>query len=100
MDSVDSKHPKCWLCGGNGMSDSLDVHHIFSCAYRAKSEKFGLTVLLCHNRCRINGFSAAHRSPDTARRLHEYGQRKAMKEQGWTVAEFRRQFGKNYLDED
>ena len=100
MDSVDSKHPKCWLCGGNGMSDSLDVHHIFSGAYRAKSEKFGLTVLLCHNRCHINGSSAAHRSPDTARRLHEYGQRKAMKEQGWTVAEFRRQFGKNYLDED
>ncbi len=100
MDSVDSKHPKCWLCGGNGMSDSLDVHHIFSGAYRAKSEKFGLTVLLCHNRCHINDPSAAHRSPDTARRLHEYGQRKAMKEQGWTVAEFRRQFGKNYLDED
>lgn len=30
-------------------------------------------------------------------RLHEYGQRKAMKEQGWTVEDFRREFYKNYL---
>ena len=100
MDSVDTAHAKCWLCGRNGMSDPLDVHHIFSGAYRAKSERFGLTVLLCHNRCHISGPSAAHRSRDTARRLHEYGQRKAMKEQGWNIEQFRRQFGRNYIDEE
>jgi hypothetical protein len=30
-------------------------------------------------------------------RLHEYGQKKAMEEQGWTEDEFRQHFGKNYL---
>lgn len=30
-------------------------------------------------------------------KLHEYGQKKAMEEQGWTVDEFRQVFGKNYL---
>lgn len=29
--------------------------------------------------------------------LHEYGQRKAMQENGWTVEQFREVFGKNYL---
>ncbi|MGN0474409.1 MAG: hypothetical protein ACI4IJ_04900 [Acutalibacteraceae bacterium] len=32
--------------------------------------------------------------------LHRWGQRKAMIEQGWSVDEFVRQFGKNYLSED
>ncbi len=100
MDSVDSDHQKCWLCGRNGTQDHLDIHHIFSGAYRSKSERFGLTVLLCHRRCHISGPSAAHRSPDTAQRLHEYGQRKAMREQGWTIEQFRQQFGRNYIDEE
>lgn len=30
--------------------------------------------------------------------LHEYGQRKAMEENGWTVDDFIREFGRNYID--
>lgn len=30
--------------------------------------------------------------------LHEYGQRKAMKENSWTAEQFRDVFGANYLD--
>jgi hypothetical protein len=29
--------------------------------------------------------------------LHQYGQRKAMKENGWTIEQFIEVFGKNYL---
>lgn len=87
----------CWLCGRNGAGDPLDKHHLFSGAYRKKSEKYGLTVYLCHNRCHIFGPNAAHRNKDTMQQLHEYGQRKAMKEQGWTPEDFIREFGKNYL---
>lgn len=90
----------CWLCGRNGTTDPLDKHHIFGGAYRKKSEKYGLTVRLCHHRCHEYGPEAAHRSPETAQLLHEYGQRKVMREQGWTVEEFRLEFGKNYIDED
>nr|DAJ61827.1 MAG TPA: hypothetical protein [Caudoviricetes sp.] len=30
-------------------------------------------------------------------KLHEYGQRKAMVENGWNIDDFRRKFYKNYL---
>jgi hypothetical protein len=88
----------CWLCGRNGADDPLDVHHIFGGANRKLSDKFGLTVYLCHERCHIFGPEAAHRSGETAERLHRYGQEKAMREQGWNREQFRMVFGKNYLD--
>jgi hypothetical protein len=31
--------------------------------------------------------------------VHKYGQRKAMKEQGWTKEQFREIFGASYIDE-
>lgn len=88
----------CWLCGRNGAEDKLDRHHLFGGAYRSKSEKYGLVVFLCHQRCHIFGENAAHRSAETMQLLHEYGQQLAMQEQGWSVEDFRREFGKNYLE--
>lgn len=88
---------RCWLCGS--MAEPLDRHHIFGGANRKKSEKYGLAVDLCHNTCHLFGPEAAHNNAETMQRLHEYGQRKAMREQGWDVDDFRREFGKNYLDE-
>ena len=41
-----------------------------------------------------------HKSAETRLFLRKYGQRKAMREQGWTAEDFIREFGKNYLDED
>lgn len=87
----------CFLCGKNGSEDPLDLHHIFGGPLRKKSEKYGLVVYLCHDSCHIFGKNAVHNNKDTMQRLHEYGQRKAMKEQGWTVEDFRREFYKNYL---
>lgn len=88
---------KCFLCGGNGNGDPLDKHHIFGGSRRKKSERYGLVVDLCHNRCHIFGELAAHKNADTMRELHQYGQRKAMEENGWTTEDFIREFGKNYL---
>ena len=88
---------ECWLCGRRGGQDPLDRHHIFGAAYRKKSEKYGLVVMLCHNRCHIFGRDAAHQSAETMQLLHEYGQRKAMEEQGWDTSRFIREFGRNYL---
>lgn len=87
----------CWLCGANGYADPLDSHHLFGGAYRKKSEKYGLKVYLCHHKCHIFGEDAAHNNKDTMQMLHEYGQRKAMEEQGWSTEDFIREFGKNYL---
>ena len=88
---------ECFLCGANGSGDPLDRHHIFGGAMRKKSEKYGLVVYLCHHSCHIFGKYSVHQNADVMQRLHEYGQRKAMEEQGWTADEFRQHFGKNYL---
>ena len=89
---------ECFLCGKNGSSDPLDKHHIFGGSNRKKSERFGLTVDLCHNECHIFGKHAVHNDANVMQRLHEYGQRKAMEEQGWSIEDFIREFGKNYLE--
>ena len=89
----------CWLCGRNGTADPLDKHHIFGGANRKKSEKYGLTVYLCHCDCHLFGREAAHNCRETMERLHRYGQKVAMERFGWSVEEFMEVFGKNYLDE-
>lgn len=89
---------QCWLCGRNGSQDPLDRHHIFGGAKRKKSEKYGLVVYLCHNRCHIFGPEAVHVNAKTMKKLRQYGQKKAMEENGWTTQDFIREFGKNYLD--
>ena len=96
------EYRSCWLCGKNGCCDPLDTHHIFGgrTGTRKLCDKYGLTVPLCHDACHENGKFSAHKNAKVADRLHRYGQRKAMLEQGWNVDEFRQVFGKNYLDEE
>lgn len=91
---------ECFLCGKNGSSDPLDRHHIYGGPNRKKSEKYGLVVYLCHNECHIFGKHAVHNDANVMQRLHEYGQRKAMEENGWSIKDFIREFGKNYLEDD
>ena len=86
----------CFLSGVYGI---VERHHIFGGARRDLSEKYGLVVELSHGKHQADRDSA-HRCGETADKLHRYGQRKAMLEQGWTVEEFRLVFGRNYLDED
>lgn len=90
----------CFLCGASGRYDHLDKHHIFGGAYRKKSEKYGLTVWLCHDSCHIFGRYSAHANRETMLKLKRYGQRKAMEENAWTVDDFIREFGKNYLEDE
>ena len=88
---------KCFLCHRNGAADRLERHHIFGGANRKLSEKYGLVVDLCGDQCHRGGKLSAHRSGDTAQRLHQYGQRKCMDENGLTKEQFKKIFGKNYL---
>ncbi len=88
---------KCWLCGRNGAGDPLERHHIYQGSLRNKSEKYGLVVYLCGNSCHRNGKYAVHRCRETRDMLMQWGQKKAMEEQGWSVEQFREVFGKNFL---
>ena len=55
---------RCFLCGRNDTGDPLERHHIFGGANRKKSEKYGLVVYLCGNRCHRNGRGTQERRPD------------------------------------
>ena len=55
-------------------------------------------MYLCGNRCHRLGKEAVHNNAETMRRLKQWGQQKLMDENGWTVEDFIREFGKNYLD--
>ena len=97
---ADMDERRCFLCGRNGAEDPLDRHHIFGAANRKKSEKYGLVVDLCHKRCHIFGPTSVHQSASQMKRLKRYGQLKAMREQRWTEADFIREFGKSYINEE
>lgn len=84
----------------NGNGDRLEQHHIFGGGRRKLSEQYGLVVWLCGERCHRLGRLSAHQNAEVAEYLHKYGQRKAMKENGWTVEQFREVFGANYLDDE
>lgn len=92
-----SEGRKCFLCGRNGSSDPLDMHHIFNGPYRKKSEKYGLVVPLCHYRCHIFGKFAVHNNAESMMYLKARGQEKVMKEQSWDTRRFIKEFGKNYI---
>lgn len=91
---------KCFLCSRNGNGDRLERHHIFGGARRPLSEKFGLVVYLCGERCHRLGEYSAHQNAEVAQYLHKYGQQKAMQEQGWSTEKFIEIFGKNYLNQE
>jgi hypothetical protein len=97
MKSIIQKdNTHCFLCGRNGSAEywGLDKHHIYFGGLRSKSEKYGLTVYLCHERCHLGG---VHKNAEVNRQLQAYAQKKAMEHYGWSVEDFRREFYKNYL---
>ena len=87
---------ECFLCGRNGQGDRLERHHIFGGPNRGLSEKYGLTVWLCGDRCHRNGPYAVHNYAPTAEYIHRYGEQK-MLDQGMTRGQFIELFGKDYL---
>lgn len=88
----------CWLCGRNGKGDPLERHHIFGGPFRNKSEKYGLVVYLCGDRCHRNGRQSVHKNYETRLTISQYGQQKVMREQGWTAEQFISEFGRNWID--
>ena len=84
----------CYLCGRTDRK--LDRHEPFGGAYRDKSKRLGLWVLLCHEECHL---SRAHGDPAINRMLRRDAQVWAMHKYKWTTQDFIREFGKNYREE-
>ena len=92
--SIIQAEKECFMCGSQQW---LEDHHIFNnYANRKLSEKYGLKVWLCHY-CHNERPNGVHHNAERMRYLKATGQKKAMEHYGWTVDEFRKIFGKNYL---
>lgn len=95
IPSLLQEEESCYICGRR--DHKLDRHEVFGGAYRQKSKAYGLWILLCHDTCHLGG---VHKRPAEYRWLKERAQAAAMTAYGWTADDFRREFGKNYLEVD
>ena len=82
---------RCYICGS---VRALERHHVFGAYNRRKSEKYGLTVLLCHN-CHNEPPTGAHHCKQTMDYLHWVGQQAF--EAAYPDKDFISIFGRNYL---
>lgn len=84
---------KCEICG---RWMPLEKHHVFHGPFRKKADKLGLTINLCHW-CHNEPPMGVHFDQRLDNELKARYQLKVMEEQGWTVKDFIREFGRNYL---
>lgn len=87
----------CYVCGRNRVADpcGLEEHHAFGGANRKLSEKYGLKVHICGERCHRNGADAVHRNRKTDLAIKAAAQ--TVFESEHSHEEFMRLFGKNYI---
>lgn len=84
----------CYQCGRRDRK--LDRHEPFGGAYRTKSKRYGMWIMLCHETCHL-GKNGAHGDPRLNGLLRQDAQRAAMNTYGWDTSDFIREFGKNHL---
>ena len=81
----------CFFCRRENVP--LEIHHcINGNPGRKLSDKYGLTVYLCTACHRV-----VHAHIEMRLTLKQMAQAELMKKEGWSVDDFRRIFGKNYL---
>lgn len=83
----------CYICKRSG--DTVR-HEVFFGPNRAKSKALGLWVTLCPA-CHTLGPMAVHNNAAVNLKLKQEAQAVAMEHYGWTVDEFRAEFGKSYI---
>jgi hypothetical protein len=91
--SIISEEKRCYICGSVRW---LECHHIYSAAYRNRSEQYGLTVPLCHY-CHNEPPNGVHFNKEIRRKLQAKAQKIAMRHYKWSIEDFRERFGRNYL---
>ncbi|MBQ6929032.1 MAG: hypothetical protein IJN27_01830 [Oscillospiraceae bacterium] len=84
---------KCYLCGAN---TNLERHHVWGGARRPISEKYGAVVNLCHF-CHNEPPYGVHHNAINRMCLQEQMQRELMAKYGWSIQDFIKIFGKNYI---
>ena len=71
-------------------------HHVFGASNRNKSEKLGLYVYLTPEMHNMSDYGV-HFNKVFDLELKQIGQKAAMQTYGWSIDDFIREFGRNYL---
>ena len=95
MQSIMQSEKECYMCGSQR---ALEKHHVFGGPNRKLSEKYGLTVWLCHW-CHNEPPNGVHHNAKTMKMLRWQGQLAAMSKYGWTEDDFRKVFGRSYKED-
>lgn len=90
MKSIIQTNKECWVCG----SPYVELHHvIYGTAKRRLSDKYGLTVYLCHKH--HTGEEGVHFNPVLDKTLKQLAQKKF--EEIYSRETFMNVFKKSYL---
>lgn len=95
---ADDESPECFLCDEYIPCEHMDRHEIFGGALREKSKRLGLWFYCHHAKCHQDGPDALHQNRAVMLKAKQKGQQAAMERYGWSVEDFIREFGRNYLD--
>ena len=90
---VDGGRKCCYLCG---TTHQLEIHHIYSGAFRKLSTQYGLVVTLCASCHR--GVNGVHNNYEKMAYLRKIGQQQFNK--FYPSLNFMKIFRRNYLDEE
>lgn len=93
MKSIIQSEKVCYI---TGEEYNLHKHHVFNGANRKLSEKYGLVIYLRADWHNMEKYSI-HMDAALDRRIKAEVQQIAMEHYGWSVDDFIRIFGKNYL---
>lgn len=85
---------RCYVCG---TTYNLHLHHIFEgMANRKQSEKWGCTVYLCGTHHNLSN-EGVHFNKELDTLLKQECERWCLKTYEWTIEDFIKEFGRNYL---
>ncbi len=93
MESIIQSEKKCWVTGS---TQNLHCHHVYGGGRRRLSERYGLKIWLradWHNTADYG----IHNNAEFANEVKAIVQSIAMEHYNWSIDDFVRLFGKNYL---
>lgn len=92
--SILQTEKRCYI---TGRTDNLHEHHVFfGTANRKLSEKYGLKIWLVGELHNMSD-EGVHFNKELDLQIKKTAQEKAMEYYGWSVEDFIRIFGKNYI---
>jgi len=86
---------RCFLCGRRDRK--IDRHEVFPGPLRTKCKRLGIWACLCQE-CHT-GRHGVHHDSKKASVLKTTAQTQAMIAYGWSMDDWHREFGKNFMDE-